>query len=164
MYQTPVYTDVIEFLLQIKFLEFLYQDYSGLPHHSYSLSKNKQIYLRRQNWTAEPPKKKKNPLNHNHATTVPPDPANRQPPKLQTTDPANPQPPNHRSGQPTTTQTPSHHLYDHPNTATTKNKKRGENRGDREKKGRVREIGERERERESTVIDEREKEEIFLLK
>ena len=113
------------------------------------------------NWTT----KKKNQLNHNHATTVPPDPANQQPSKLQTTDPANPQPPNHRSGQPTATQTPNHHRYNHsntdpateiltyshPNTATTKNKKRGENRGDKEKKGRVREIGERDRERESTV-------------
>ena len=125
------------------------------------LSKNKQIYLRRQTWTTEP-QKKKNQLNHNHATTVPPDPANQQPSKLQTTDPANPQPPNHRSGQPTATQTPNHHRYNHsntdpateiltyshPNTATTKNKKRGENRGDKEKKGRVREIGEGQRKRE----------------
>ena len=42
MYQTPMYIDVIEFLLQIKFLEFHYQDYSGLPTQGYSISKNQQ--------------------------------------------------------------------------------------------------------------------------
>ena len=122
------------------------------------------------NWTTKKKKPTEPQPRHHRAA------CSGQPTAIQTTDPANPQPPNHRSGQPTATQTPNHHRYNHsntdpateiltyshPNTATTKNKKRGENRGGKEKKGRVREIGERDRERESTVIDEREKEDFFI--
>ena len=103
MYQTPVYIDVIEFLLQIKFLEFYYQDYSGLPHQSIFQKTNRSIW-----------EDKLEQLNHKKKKPTEPQPRHHrafwsgQPTAIQT--------PKHRSSQPTATQPPIWPTHSHSNS------------------------------------------------